>query len=88
MSKHQTPGDHLRDIEEAVLERLTRGRKSALQKYPFLFVILTTVGTILTLNGIQKLVDRIDWLITNPLLMLAIGLATLLLTGALYKKLG
>lgn len=88
MSKHQTPADHIRDIEEAVIQRLTSGRKSALQKYPFLFVILTTVGTILTLNGIQKLVDRIDWLITNPLLMLSIGLVTLLLTGALYKKLG
>ncbi|MEO5499553.1 MAG: hypothetical protein ABIR46_03575 [Candidatus Saccharimonadales bacterium] len=88
MSKHETTADHLRDIEEAVMNRFTRGRKTALQKYPFLFVILTTLGTILTLNGIQKLVDRIDWLIANPLLMLAIGLATLLLTGALYKKLG
>ena len=88
MSKHQTTADHIKEIEEAVIRRLTRGRKTALQKYPFLFVILTTLGTILTLNGIQKLVDRIDWLITNPLLMLTIGLATLLLTGALYKKLG
>lgn len=88
MSKHHTTADLIKEIEESVIKRLTRSRKSALQKYPFLFVILTTLGTILTLNGIQKLVDRVDWLITNPLLMLAIGLATLLLTGALYKKLG
>lgn len=86
--EHETPLEKVIEIEEKVLKRFSRSRKSALERYPFLFLILTTIGTILTLTGLQKLIAEIDWLITNPLLMLTLGLGFLVVTGALYKKLG
>jgi uncharacterized integral membrane protein len=86
--KHDSPIDKVHELEDAVLKRFSRSRNTALQRYPFLFLILTTIGTILTISGFQKLIEQVQWLVSNPLLMLVIGLAFLGLTGALYKKLG
>lgn len=85
---HDSPFEKVLELEDAVLRRFSRSRNTALQRYPFLFLILTTIGTILTISGFQKLIEQVQWLVTNPILMLALGLAFLGLTGALYKKLG
>lgn len=85
---HDSPIEKVIELEENIVRRLSNSRKNALERYPFLFLILTTVGTILTLSGMQKLLEKVDWLIGNPPLMLLLGLITLFMTGALYKKLG
>lgn len=86
--KHDSPVEKVIELEEKVLKTFSNSRNSALERYPFLFLILTTIGTILTLTGFQKLIAQVDWLSTNPLLMLVVGFGFLVLTGALYKKLG
>lgn len=83
-----TPVKKVIELEEHVVHRLAEGRNNAVQKFPLLFTMLTTFGIVATFYGFEHLIDQIEWLSNNPLSLLAVGLGTLLVTGALYKKLG
>lgn len=87
MNKHQITPERLIELEEQLAHRLEASRNSALEKFPFLFLILTTFGTVTTLTGFQKFLTQVGWLNNNPLVVLGVGLVTLFFTGALYKKL-
>lgn len=56
--------------------------------FPFLFLTLSTFGAIMLFYGFEKIIDRVPYLANNPLFTLCSGLFLLILTGALYKKLG
>jgi len=76
---------------EAMSSGLTRGartvRDSAFARFPIIFVLLSTFGFVATLYGLEKLIDTVPLLAERPFLVFALGLATLVFTGSLYKKL-
>lgn len=57
------------------------------KRYPTLFSLLATLGVIMTFLGIEQLLLTADILERHPMLILALGIAILALTGTLYKKL-
>lgn len=88
MNKPQTPVKKVIELEEHMVKRLAEGRNNAVAKFPLLFTLLTTFGIVATFYGFEHLIDQTTWLSENPLVLLAVGLGSLVLTGALYKKLG
>ncbi len=62
-------------------------RENFAKRYPTLFSLLTTLGVIMTFLGIEQLLLEADMLERYPVLILALGVAILVLTGTLYKKL-
>ncbi len=61
--------------------------KTVFARFPILFTLLVTFGVSTTFLALEKLVIQISILNDHPLLMLAIGVGVLVLTGTLYKKL-
>lgn len=84
----ESPVKKVVTIEEKALKELLRERNRAVRKFPFLFTLLSAFGLVATFYGFEHLIDQTPWLVNNPLVMLAVGIGTLVLTGALYKKLG
>ena len=76
------------ELEEHVVHRLAESRNNAVAKFPLLFTLLTAFGVVATFYGFEHMIDQISWLSENPLVLLGVGVGTLVLTGALYKKLG
>jgi len=77
----------VKQAEARVVERILKRRKSAFERFPLLFTLLTTFGLVATLYGFQRLIDKVDFLSDNSFIMLGVGLLTLIITGTLYKKL-
>lgn len=75
------------DREERLIAGLSAKRDSAEAKFPLLTAILVTFGFVSTLYGFEKLIDKVAFFEQNPLILLLLGLTTLGLTGAVYKKL-
>lgn len=88
MNTPETPVKKVIELEEHVVKRLAEGRNNAVQRFPLLFTLLTAFGVVATFYGFEHLIDQISWLSENPLILLSVGIGTLVLTGALYKKLG
>ena len=88
MKTQETPVKKVIELEEHVVKRLAEGRNNAVQRFPLLFTLLTAFGVVATFYGFEHLIDQISWLSENPLILLSVGIGTLVLTGALYKKLG
>ncbi|MEO5499554.1 MAG: hypothetical protein ABIR46_03580 [Candidatus Saccharimonadales bacterium] len=88
MNKPETPVKRVIELEEHVVQRLAQSRNNAVAKFPLLFTLLTAFGVVATFYGFEHLIDQSVWLSENPLILLAIGVVSLILTGALYKKLG
>ena len=63
-------------------------RKTALQRFPALFILLTSFGVAITFFAFERLIVEFSFLYERPLLMLCIGVGILMGTGTLYKKLG
>jgi hypothetical protein len=78
----------IRDKEKAVVQKLSDEKKLAHERFPLLFTLLGTFGLVATFYGFEHLIDKIDFLVDNPLIMLGVGVLTLIFTGTLYKKLG
>ena len=77
-------------LEEEMSKLGTAGkgfRDSAFSRFPILFSLSTTFGLVATLYGFEKVIDKIDFLNTQPEILLLVGLVTLAGTGTLYKKL-
>ena len=69
------------------IKRLVVRRQSVFDRFPLIFTLLVAVGGVATFSGINKLVEKVDWLSRNPWWLLGFGLSILVLTGTLYKKL-
>ena len=85
----------LEALESVVGERVKQAdslldpvRRNLFTRYPTIPIILTTFGVVAVLYSFERLIMEIAWLYDRPILILVIGLATLALTGTLYKKLG
>ncbi len=81
------PIKKLKSAEKNLVTKLSERRQLVETKFPFVFGVATTFGVVSTLYGFEKLIDRSQWLSENPWLLLLIGLATLVATGAAYRKL-
>ncbi len=78
----------IKDTEVQVVHELTKRRDNAYQKHPLPFVMLGAFGIVATFYGFEGMIDRISWLSNNPIILLAVGISALVVTGQLYKKLG
>jgi hypothetical protein len=77
----------IKEVPEPVLNKLVQKRESVFSRFPLLFTLLGTFGVVTTFYGFEHAIDQINILASNPIITLGIGLATLILTGTLYKKL-
>lgn len=75
------------NVPKPVVDRLATHRDSAFQRFPLLFTIMSTFGVVATFYGFERLIDKMDFFADRPVILLVAGILTLLLTGALYKKL-
>ena len=82
--------DPLKQVEK-LSGQLNRGidkyRKPVFSRFPLLFVLLSTLGLVATLYGFEKVIDSIPLFAEHPWLLLLAGVAILIFTGSLYKKL-
>lgn len=62
--------------------------KSVFKRFPSLFTLLVTFGIAATFFGFEQLLASSAYLSEKPVLILIIGVAVLVGTGKLYKKLG
>lgn len=62
-------------------------RDSTFERFPVVFVFLTTFGLVATLYGFEKAIDEISFFRENPRMVLVAGILVLAFTGTLYKKL-
>ena len=62
-------------------------RDSAFNRYPLVFVFLSTFGLVATFYGFEKVIDNVPFFSENPYMVLVTGIAILIFTGTLYKKL-
>lgn len=62
-------------------------RDSAFQRFPVVFVLLSSFGLVATFYGFEKVIDEIQFFSDNPRMILVVGIFTLVATGSLYKKL-
>ncbi len=73
--------------DERVVDRLTKSKETAFNRYPLMFALLAAFGLVITNNGIQGVIAKVVWLHDNPYATLITGILILLFTGTLYKKL-
>lgn len=76
------------DIPNELLKRLIAQRNSAFKRFPLLFTLLGTLGLVATYAGFSGLIKKVPLLERDPVVTLLVGLAILVVTGKLYKKLG
>ncbi len=62
-------------------------RRSAFRRFPTLFTLLVGFGAGAAFFGIERLIEETMWLNERPWLIILFGVATLTLTGRLYKVL-
>jgi hypothetical protein len=79
--------EQVKKADHGVIDKLSKSKKNAFTRYPLLFALLAAFGLVITNDGIQGLISKVDWLNNNPYITLIIGLVILLFTGTLYKKL-
>lgn len=84
--------DELEDQVEGTVEGVDRMmrpiRTSAFRKFPTLFTLLSAAGLVSTFLGIEKILEQYQVLNDYPWLLFIGGVAMLVFTGTLYKKLG
>jgi len=88
MNKNNLDVPELLEGEKRLLKVLGKHRDFAAKKFPLGFALIATFGVLTTMQGYQKLIDKIPLIHNNPWISLVIGLLTLAVTGTVYKKLG
>lgn len=79
--------ERIEELRDNMSSKALSLRDSAFARFPFLFIFLSSFGLVATFYGFEKLIDSIPLFAKHPLLILGTGIATLVLTGSLYKKL-
>jgi len=86
----QTIGKNIKKIEQSTQDASKRAKKyrnSAFNRFPMVFVLLSSFGLVATFYGFEKVIDEIPLFVDHPRLILFTGILTLVITGSLYKKL-
>ena len=85
--------DQLKKVSEKVqtaqgeFERIVERPRKSLERFPTIFLLLTTAGVVMVLFGFERLFSVIPFFNNNPILMIILGLGILIFTGQLFKKL-
>lgn len=77
----------MRALEHEIEKTVVEYQKDAIQKYPFVFLGLSTFGGVAVFYGFEKIIDNSPYLADKPFYILVSGFIILILTGALYRKL-
>lgn len=88
MKKTELDAIPLGDAEKKLLQRLSRRRDYAAKKFPLGFALIATFGLVTTMNGLQKLSEKVPVLNNNPWISIVVGLLILIASGTVYRKLG
>lgn len=73
--------------EKAVAQKIGQEREKLSSKFPLPFALLGAFGLVATFYGFEGIINRIDFLINNPIILLITGIVALVITGKLYQKL-
>ncbi len=79
--------ERLLEVEQRLLGEIQRQRRWVKTRHPFLFMILVTMGAVITFQGFYKIVNNIAFLSNHPWLMVGTGICILWITGTLHQKL-
>lgn len=79
--------NHIDDRLEHIVEVLQKRRDNAFVRYPFAFGVIITFGLVATFYGMEKIIDSIPFLQDKPWMVFLVGISTLAISGALYRKL-
>lgn len=63
-------------------------QKTVFKRFPILFTLLVTFGVAAIFFAFERILTTTPYLHDRPWLILAIGIAILVATGSLYRKLG
>ena len=74
--------------EEKILNILRSERHRAKKKFPLVYALTATFGLVATIAGFNRVIEKIDFLDSNPFILVILGVGILITTGAAYKKLG
>ena len=77
----------VKEADRKVVDSFSKSKHNTFARYPLLFALLAAFGIVITNNGIQGVIAKVDWLNRNPIITLIVGIIILLFTGTLYKKL-
>lgn len=66
---------------------ITPLQRSALRRFPTMFTLLVAFGVGATFLGIERILATIPWLDERPWFIFGVGVAVLIVTGRLHKKL-
>lgn len=80
------PVQKIEKITGGIYKQADSYRKSTFKRFPTLFLGLSTLGLAATLHGFEQAVSSVPVFRDNPLLVFFLGVAVLVFTGTLYKK--
>ena len=86
-SKHDPEKISFTEAEIRFIKKLDEQRIKAENKMPLLTALLVTFGFVSVLYGFEKMIDRVDFFVNYPYVLLIVGLIILAITGSIYKKL-
>jgi hypothetical protein len=78
----------LSNRQDKIISLLHEEQQRAREKFPLMYAFTATSGLVCIFAGLNRVIKDIDFLNSNPAVLIALGLAILLVTGAAYKKLG
>lgn len=78
---------HIESITKEINETINKRGKFVFKRYPLTFALLILFGVVAVSEGVKGVLADFGILEGNPWELLFIGLAILIFTGTLYKKL-
>lgn len=80
------PLEHLERSARDMDTYMSRHHRTVFGRYPLLFSLLGSFGVAAIIYGFEQTLDDVPFLHDHPLLPLLIGVAVLIITGSLYKR--
>ena len=78
---------HLENLSNQINRVMAPRAKNVFRKYPITFGLLILLGVVALHEGLKGLIKEFGLLDINPWYLTVFGLAILIITGRLYKKL-
>lgn len=76
------------DLTSKTNELFRERTRSVFSRYPLTFALLIVFGVTMVTEGAKQILAQVGFLAGKPWFMLAFGIAVLVFTGTLYKRLG
>lgn len=76
------------DLDDRIIELFKAERLRVKEKFPLFYALVATIGALSVFSGLNKLIEKVEFLSDNPIVLVIFGLVILIITGAAYKKLG